>query len=67
MEDCEQSVLDGVTREGISMMAALQSLSNALASVGVEHRAECEISTAGSFQQQPLRGAGGDRDHAPPP
>ena len=67
MENCEQSVLDGVTREGISIMAALQSLSNALASVGVEHRAESEISTAGSFQQQPLRGDGGDRGDAPPP
>ena len=67
MENCEESVLDGVTREGISTMAALQSLSNTLASVGVELRAECEISTAGSFQRQPRRGVGGDRDHAPPP
>ena len=66
MESSEEAVLQGITREGHSTLTALHSLSDTLVSLGVEHRVDDEISIAGSFQQQPVRAAGGGRDHASP-
>ena len=66
MESSEEAVLHGIIREGHSTWTALQSLSDTLASLGVEHRVDDEISIAGSFQRQPVQAIGGGKDHASP-
>ena len=66
MESSEEAVLQGITTEGHSTLTALHRLSDTLASLGVEHRVDGEISIAESFQRQPVRAAGGGRDHASP-
>lgn len=67
MEVCEESVLDAITTEGHSTLAALQRLSQTLASLGVDHKVDAEISIAGSFQLQPVQAVGGGIGHAFPP
>lgn len=63
MESSEEAVLLSITRDGHSILTALQSLSDTLVRLGVEHRADGETSTGDSFQQLPGQAVGEGRDH----